>query len=98
MPLPAVIVGALAVGIVPLVVKVLSALGIGIVTYTGMEYALSSGVSFFETQFSGLPATAVQILYMLGFHQGISMLFAAYSASIAIKVAMGAFTRFTVTS
>jgi hypothetical protein len=98
MALPAIIVGALAGGIVPLAVKLLTALGIGIVTYTGADFAVSQALAYFESQFSGLPSAVIQILYILGFHQGMSMVFAAWAASVAIQVAMGAFTRFRVSA
>lgn len=95
MPLPIVAATFIAVA-VPLVVKILIALGIGIVTYTGAGYAVDSAEVFLNSQLTGMPADAYAILAMAGLDVGIKIIFAAAAANISIKTAMGVFKRFTV--
>lgn len=93
MPLPLAIVGGLTVLIVPMVVSVLLALGVGIVTYTGMDIAITEAETYIMSSYNTMPAAAVLIMNKAGILQGLNIFFAAWTASISIRVAMGAFTK-----
>ena len=93
MPLPTAIIAGLSLTIVPLVVKVLTALGIGFVTYTGADFILTEGKNYILANYNSMPAEMLAILTKAGFLQGLNILFAAWAAAIAVKVTMGAFTK-----
>lgn len=97
MPAP-LLAGAFSLAIiVPLVVSLMTALGIGIVTYTGMSFALDSAETYIASQFAGLPSDMYSVMQMAGFDQGIAILFAGYGAAITIRTTMGAFTKIKFT-
>lgn len=87
--------GLMAISL-PMVIQVLIGLGIGIVTYTGADYAISTGQTWMNSQIGGLPADMSGILMLAGLDEGIKIIFAAWGAHIGIKVAMGAFTKFRI--
>jgi hypothetical protein len=51
----------------PMVTRVLAALGLGTVTYTGASAALSSALSAAKVAFTGMTGEVLQILAMTGF-------------------------------
>ena len=51
----------------PLVSRVMVAMGVGTVTYTGASAALSSALSAAKGSFSGLSASVLQLITMGGF-------------------------------
>lgn len=85
--------GVLMALAVPMVVKVLAALGIGFATYTGADLLISSAETYVLNQFDNLPTDAYEILAMMGVITGIKMLFAAYVANLGVKTTLGALTR-----
>lgn len=97
MPLPLVAMTGLTVMIVPLVVSVLLALGVGVVTYTGMDFAVTSAQSYILGSYNNMPSAAILIMNKAGILQGLNIFFAAWTSSIAIRVAMGVFTRIKLT-
>lgn len=82
----------------PLVVRVLLALGIGAVTYTGADFLVTEAETYVLNSFTGIGGKVYTVLSMAGIDQGIRIVFAAAGAYIAIKVAMGAFTKITMTN
>ena len=91
----AIIAGLMAIS-VPLVIRVLAGLGIGLVTFTGADFALTEIQSFFTSQIGGMPSDMVEVMYLAGFDTGIAIIFAAWSAYITILVTLGAFTKWKV--
>ena len=95
MPLPLIgIVAGWAI-VVPIVVRILLALGIGIATYTGADFAITSAETYVFQNFNGLSVNMYSIAVLAGFHEGLKIMFAAFAAQITIKTTMGAFKRFT---
>ena len=100
MPVP-LIAGGLWVGIqtflfitvLPLVVRVLTGLGFGVVTYTGASFVVTEAETYIFTKFAGFPANVYTVLVMAGLDEALKIIFAAASATISIKVAMGLFTK-----
>lgn len=98
MPAP-LLLGALSLAvIVPLIVKVLVAIGVGFVSYAGADYVITAGETYVMSQFGGMPSDLYQVLLLFGFRDGVSMVFAAFAANISIKVTMGVFTRMKITA
>lgn len=83
---------------VPLVVKVLLALGVGFAVYTGADVVFTEAETFINAELAGLPADLYAIFQLMGVMQGLSILFAAYASATAIKVALGAFSKVTFTA
>lgn len=79
---------------IPMVVKVMAALGIGFVTYTGADLVLTEGQTWLNGQVNSLPADMLQILFLMGLDQGLAIVFSAFAAHITILTTVGAFTRF----
>lgn len=77
-----------------LVTKVLIALGIGMVTYTGADYLVTNAETYILAQLGGVPAKAYAVLKIAGIDEGIRMVFAAASAYITIRTTMGAFSAY----
>lgn len=83
--------------VVPLIVKVLLALGIGFVSYQGADFVVTAAQSAITSELGALPSDMFNILAMAGVDEGIKILFAGASASITIRVTFGAFTKLKVT-
>lgn len=89
------IAGLIYIGL-PLVVKILTGLGIGMITYTGADFALTEAESYILANYNAMPVDALAIMNKAGILQGLNIFFAAWAASIAIQVATGAFTKLKV--
>lgn len=81
--------------IVPIVFKVLVALGIGFVTYSGVTLGIDQISAFVESQFTGLPSYILQLIALMKVDIAISMLLAAYSAKLALQSVNGSISRFS---
>jgi hypothetical protein len=83
------LIGAFAMAAGSLVGRVLLALGISFVTYTGFD----TGVVWLKDQIisnmSAMPAEVVSLLAWLWVDKAIGMTFSAYTAALAIKMAGG---------
>ena len=73
----------------PLASRVFIALGLSVVTYTGLSLILAGMVSYFESAFTGLPVKSLQLASLLGFPQAVGIILAA----ITTKLAMTQLTR-----
>ena len=81
--------------VVPLVVKVLLAVGFSIVVFTGVEAGFTAIKTFIMSQFSGIPVALLQILYLMQLDRGISILLAAMSLNLTMRLSNGALSRVT---
>ena len=90
------IMSALAQIGLPLVIKILAGLGIGIAVYSGADFAISEAQTYVNTQIGGLPADMYQLMMLAGLDTGLQIVFAAFTARIAIMSSIGAFTKFKV--
>ena len=57
----------------PIVSRVLSALGIGTVTYTGAEAAISAGLQSAKGAFAGVASEVFQLIAMSGFFEAMAI-------------------------
>ena len=58
----------------PLVTRVMVALGVGTVTYTGADTALNSALSAAKAGFVGMSSDILQLLAMAGFFDAMSIM------------------------
>lgn len=89
MPLIYMFMGVLAQILPSLIGRILLALGISFVTYTGMSVAIDSLYTQVQANFSGLPIETLNLLAYLWVDKAFSLVFSAFSASLAIKTLQG---------
>lgn len=61
----------------PLVKRVLLALGIGMLTFTGFQVSVTAAKSYVQSNFGGLPSDVVHILGLMKFDVAVNIVFAA---------------------
>ncbi|MNH08219.1 hypothetical protein D3C79_676280 [compost metagenome] len=76
----------------PIAVRVLTQLGIGIVSYVGVEAAVNQLISLAQSQWMGLPAIALQFMAIGGFNTALGIIAGGVSARLTLMV----FKRFTL--
>lgn len=67
--------------------RVLLALGMGYVTYTGFDLAIGSLLTQIKSNMSAMPAEALNFLGFLWVDKCIGMVFSAYATAAFIKMA-----------
>ena len=77
----------------PLVARVLLALGIGLVTYKGVDVMLENVVSAAQGAWDGVGANLVTIASMAGIDQVITIILSSITAAITLKLVSGAMTK-----
>ena len=75
----------LLVAVVPLALKVLSALGIGTATYFGIWALFSWAKSYIFANIGGLPAEMVTFIGMLNIDVAINIIFSAFTIRLTIS-------------
>lgn len=96
MPLPlfGLAVGAtLSTIIVPLVIKVLVALGIGVVAYAGINELITNIQDFVVNSLSGIPGTIIAIAGLCQIDTVITMILSAVSIRVSLAITNGALKR-----
>ena len=81
------LIGGLATAAGSIVGRALLALGISYVTFKGMDISLTAIFDSLKSNMAGLPAETLNFLGFLWLDKAISMIFAAYTAALAIKMA-----------
>ena len=81
------LIGALGVAAASLVGRVLLALGLSFVTYTGVEILMGTVMTSIRTNMSGMPASALSFLAYMWIDRAITMIFSAYTAAMFINMA-----------
>lgn len=61
----------------PLVSRVLTALGIGMLTFTGFQISVNAAKAYVQSNFGGLPADVVHILGLMKVDVAVNIVFAA---------------------
>jgi len=74
----------------PLVVNALIALGVGVLTVSGIDLAVNQAVSWLQSSVGGLPSDLASLLAMGGVFQGFGYIGGAISARVAIAGASSA--------
>jgi hypothetical protein len=78
---------------VPFITKyVLVALGLGAVTYIGVDYAMDVGLDLLINRYDEVPPELADILVVMGIPDAIATISAAATSSVALK-AVGGFTK-----
>jgi len=67
--------------------RVLLALGMGYVTYSGFDVAITWLFDSIKTNMSAMPADVVAFLAYMWVDKAIGLVFSAYGAAIAVKLA-----------
>jgi len=70
--------------VTPIVRRVLVALGIGLVTYTGLDLIMSGVQSAVITSIGGMTGASAQVAAILGFQQSVGILLGALTARLAL--------------
>lgn len=71
--------------IVPIASRLLTALGVGFVTYQGVGLVFEELETKIFDQFSGMPETAYEILILAGFDQALNIILSSMSAALVLK-------------
>lgn len=80
----------------PLVIKALIALGIGLVTFTGVTVALDGLIQMAVSNWAGVSAVVLQLVGLAGIPEALGIITGAMTARVAIWVAASA-TKFVLT-
>ncbi|PID62212.1 MAG: hypothetical protein CSB44_03710 [Gammaproteobacteria bacterium] len=99
MPLPLLAGGAvISTLIVPLVVKLMVALGVGFVTYTGMTALLDQTFILIEQNLQGVPTEVAQLLALANIDRYVSIIASAYGAKLLLSGlnSAGGLTKFSI--
>lgn len=87
MPIVAAIAGMLLQLSASIVGRVLLALGMGFVTFKGFNVLTDSMIAEVKASFSGFPSDVTNFLAYLWVDKALGVLFSAYTAAAAIKMA-----------
>ena len=89
MPLPLIpaLIGALGAAAVSLTGRVLIALGIGYVSYTGISVGIDTIINAIKSNMAGMGVETVRFLSYLWVDKAFSMYFAAWSIALTLKLA-----------
>lgn len=74
----------------PLLVRGVIALAFTIVTFTGVTELVAGMVSLAQTSWSAMPVAVLQLCTLSGIPEVLGLIFGAYSARVAMWVALGA--------
>ena len=85
----AAVAGALLQIAASMVGRVLLALGLGFVTYSGFNVGIDWLFTQLKTNMSSMPADVVSFLSWLWVDKAIGLVFSAYTAAVGIKLAGG---------
>lgn len=83
------IVGALAAGMTSLVGRVVLSLGIGFVTYKGIDTALTSLRQSVIDGFRGMPSDVLNLMGYLWLDKGITIIFSAVVVAVSMRLIGG---------
>lgn len=73
----------------PLVGRVLLALGMGYVSYSGFDLAVGFLLEQIKSNIGSMPSDVASLLGFLWVDKAIGLVFSAYSAAMAVKLAGG---------
>lgn len=68
----------------PIVIRVLTTLGLGVVSFVGFDSALNYIQSLIQSNFNALPADVAGFVFLSGIPTGMAMILSALFARIAL--------------
>lgn len=68
----------------PLVMRVLAQLGIGVLTFIGVEAGINSALSYAQTTYLGLPAVVLQFLAIAGVNSALGIMAGGITARLTL--------------
>ena len=75
----------------PLVARILGALGMGVLTVTGVQAGISNLLSSVHSAFGGITADIVSLVSLCGFDVFLSLVISAYVGIITMRTLLGGF-------
>ncbi|SFZ74919.1 DUF2523 family protein [Chitinimonas taiwanensis] len=90
-PLAAHVATGLTAAVATMAGRALIALGVGVVSYTGIEIMLSQTETYVYAQLAGIPAETMAILSYLGVTAAIQMHFSAVAGIAGVRLARKSF-------
>lgn len=81
--------------VAPLVLRALTVLGLGVVTFTGVTVAVQNLINVITTNWASLPADVLGLASVAGLPQCLGIVCGAITGKVALWVAVSA-TRFVV--
>jgi len=69
-----------------MLVSLLKMLGVGIITYQGLDYVSGEVWSFILNEYNGLPTDVIQILDLGGVHSALMMIISTATAIFAFQI------------
>ena len=78
----------------PLTSRVLLALGIGVISLTGVQSGINALLNKVTTHFGGVAGDAASLITLAGFDVFFSLVISAYGGVISMKTLYGAYKRF----
>lgn len=70
--------------VVGAVSRVLASLGMGIISYNGVNYLLELFINEIRAQLTATPSAVLQIITLFGIPESLSIILGAYTASIPL--------------
>lgn len=80
----------LASAVGPLAIRILTALGVSVLTFTGVTESLAGLTSYVQTTYAGLPADLLALAGLAGVNEGIGLILGAMTARVAVWSAASA--------
>lgn len=76
------------------ITHIIVGLGFGVLTYTGVDAAVSGLTSYVASSWSGVTGSLLQLCTISGIPQGMNMILSAHVSGVAFMTTVGVFKRF----
>lgn len=77
----------------PLVARIMLSIGVGVISYTGIDATLNAFFDKINTSWSGIPSNVIAICGIAGIDVFITIVASAYMSSITFRLVSGAVKR-----
>lgn len=71
--------------VIPVIQKILSFLGIGVISYMGINFVLNQLIDLLKSNLKGMPANMLSILGIMHLDIGLNLYFSACLAALVLK-------------
>lgn len=71
--------------VAPILTQIITSLGVGLVTFVGIDLLLNTVLKHAAAAFSAAPSFAVQIMGMAGFDKALNLIVSAYMIKLTFK-------------